>query len=245
MIRNIVLKVAFDGTRYHGWQRQANGITIQQVLEDGLGKILKQKIVLTGCSRTDAGVHANEYWCNCKADSTIPCDKLPFAINNEIDKDIAVLQAFDAPMDFNTRFSCKGKEYFYQIWTGTHKNPFYANRAWHYPRFLDVEKMTVAAEYMVGKRDFSSFMAAGSSAKTTVRHVEYVTVRRDNELISIRTYADGYLYNMVRILCGTLVYVGNGKIDTQQIPQILESRQRSLAGPTAPPQGLYLNRVDY
>jgi tRNA pseudouridine38-40 synthase len=246
MKRNIVLKITFDGTRYHGWQRQTEGIsTVQQVLEDGLGEILKHRVTLTGCSRTDAGVHANEYCCNFKTDSRIPCDKLPFALNTKTPATISVLAAYEAPLEFSTRFSCKGKEYLYQIWTHAHKNPFYANRAWHYHSHLDMEKMQKAAEYMIGKQDFSSFMAAGSSIKSPVRNLMSVFIEQEKELISIRTYADGYLYNMVRIICGTLVYVGNGKLSPEQVPQILAGRQRALAGPTAPPQGLYLNRVDY
>lgn len=246
MTRNIVLKLAFDGSSFHGWQRQGGGLaTVQQVLEEALSEITEGKVTLTGCSRTDAGVHANEFFCNFKTASRIPCDRLPFAINTKTPLSLSVFEAKEAPPGFSARFSSKGKEYLYKIYTGRHKHPFLAGRAWHYPIALSVASMQRAAEYMVGKRDFSAFMATGSLVASPVRNLSGLSVEKEGEMISIRTYADGYLYNMVRILCGTLVYAGNGKLAPEDIPAILESRDRTKAGPTAPPDGLYLNRVDY
>ena len=246
MMRNIVLKLAFDGKEYHGWQRQKNVMTVQQALEDALSRIYAQKITLSGCSRTDAGVHAREYYCNFFAEGKgIPCEKLPYAVNIEIPRSITVLEAKEAPQKFNTRFSNRGKEYTYEIWTANHQNPFLVGYAWHYPKKLDQEKMREGAKALIGEHDFRAFMAQGSKAKTTIRTVEYIYIEEEGQKLRIRIFANGFLYNMVRIICGTLVYVGNGKMQPREVSNIVKSLDRLRAGPTAPPDGLYLSRVDY
>lgn len=239
------LTLCYDGTGYHGWQRQLNGITVQEKVEDVLFNLLKHKTVVHGCSRTDAGVHAKEFVCSFDADMSIPCDKLPYAMNAHLPDDICVLRCESASDDFHARFSCIGKEYVYLIDNSPHKNPFLKNKACHFPYKLDYEKMCTAAGAMKGRRDYSAFCASGATVKDFVRNLEFVRLDRDDNMIKITTRADGYLYNMVRIIAGTLLYVGCGKIPEYDIDSIIDSCDRRRAGITAVPEGLYLNKVFY
>lgn len=235
----------YDGTLYHGWQRQPNGITVQEVLEDALFKISGEKIAVTGCSRTDAGVHARMHVSNFKADLSIPPSKMPFALNAYLPRDVRVQMCEEAGEDFNARYDTTEKTYRYRILNCEHADPFLARYAWHYPIRLDVEKMKAAALKIQGERDFSAFMAAGSRVKTTVRNLKRLDVEKNGKLITVTACANGFLYNMVRILTGTLVYVGNGKIDLSEIDGILENKDRRRGGITAPPEGLMLEDVKY
>ena len=239
------LTLCYDGTAYHGWQRQANGITVQEKVEDVLGMLVGSKITVHGCSRTDAGVHAKEFVCSFDADMSIPCDKLPYAMNAHLPDDICVLACETADDDFHARFSSTGKEYVYLIDNSPHKNPFLKDRACHFPYKLDFEQMKIAAGFMKGRRDYSAFCASGATVSDFVRNLEYVRIEKEDNLIKITTRADGYLYNMVRIIAGTLMYVGCGKIDAYEIDSIIDSLDRRRAGITAVPEGLYLNRVFY
>lgn len=242
---NLKLTIKYDGTEYHGWQRQPNGITVQQVLEETLEKVLKTKVVVTGCSRTDAGVHAKMHVSSFRAETSIPVNKLPLVLNQFLPPDIRAAACEIVPDDFNARYHTKEKTYRYRILNCEHNDPFLSRFVWHYPIELDVEKMKKAAEYMVGEKDFTAFMASGSSAKTTVRNLKRVEVEKEGDVITISATANGFLYNMVRIIVGTLVYVGNGKLTQEEVKTILEEKDRRLGGVTAPPQGLMLEEVVY
>ena len=240
-----MLKLCYDGTDYHGFQRQENGITIQQTIEAAIKKVTGENVTITGCSRTDAGVHAMEYVCNFKTKSTVPEDKFCFAINSYMPVDISCTSSKEVPEDFHSRYSAKSKTYVYSIYNAPHKNPILCRFAWHYPIKIDVDKMRVAAEQIVGTHDFKSFMASGGQQKTTVKTVNYLDITERDNQIFISINADGFLYNMVRIIAGTLVYSGTGKISPQSISDIIKSGDRTLAGITAPPQGLCLKEIFY
>ena len=242
---NYKLTMSYDGTAYHGWQRQKNGITVQEVMEKVLSSIFGKETPVTGCSRTDAGVHAKVYVCSFSGETTIPADKFPFVLNTMLPDDIRAYKCEEAEDDFNARFKTVTKAYEYKILNRCFSDPLLRNFVWHYPVKLDVEKMKKAAEIICGKHDFASFCAAGSKVKSTVRTITELSVSADNDVITIRAAADGFLYNMVRIITGTLVYVGNGKLCVDDIKNLIEKKDRRLLGITAPPQGLSLVEVNY
>lgn len=246
-MKNIAVKIMYDGSRYHGWQFQKNGITVQERIETVLSELTGEKVSVCGCSRTDAGVHALEYVFNFRTESKIPTDRLPYAINTHLGNDsIAAVAATEVAEDFSARFSSKGKRYIYKIWNSNIENPFTSNYSWFVPYKLDVEKMQKAAKLFCGSHDFSAFMAAGGSQKTTVRTVRDCCVTKSREWaeqIEIEVEADAFLYNMVRIIAGTLADVGFGKIQPEDIPDIIKSCDRKKAGATAPPEGLFLKKV--
>ncbi len=242
---NLKLTIKYDGTNYHGWQVQPNGITVQEVLEKTLSAMADEKVSVTGCSRTDAGVHAKMHVSNFKMNTTIPVNKLPLVLNQKLPSDIRAVDCVEVDDTFNARFNTKEKTYRYRILNTAHNDPFLSRYVWHYPISLDLEKMQEAASYMVGEKDFVAFMASGSSAKTTVRNLKKVEVVKEGDLFTITATANGFLYNMVRIIVGTLVYVGNGKLTPKEVKHILESGDRRLGGVTAPPQGLILEEVVY
>lgn len=244
-MKNLKLHIRYDGTAYHGWQRQENAYTVQQALEEALYKLTGKQTAVTGCSRTDAGVHARQYVCNFFTESSIPIDRFPLALNAHLPNDIAAFFCEQAAMDFHARFSAKSKKYSYCVLNASFRDPLYRNTAWHYPIKLSVEKMQKATEYFIGRQDFSAFMAAGAQQKETVKEIYSLTVNKNEQLIFIDIHANSYLYNMVRIIAGTLVYVGNGKLCQEEMPNIIASRDRTLAGITAPPQGLSLIEVIY
>lgn len=239
------MTLSYDGTNYHGWQRQHNGITIQEVLEDCLSRTFNSEITVTGCSRTDAGVHARIYVCNFSGNTTIPADKIPFVLNTILPPDIRVYTCEITSNNFNARFHAVSKAYEYKIVNRCFADPLLRHYSWHYPIKLDVKKMEKAASLIKGNRDFAAFCAAGGSAKTTVRNLTELTVKAENDIITIRAAANGFLYNMVRIIVGTLVYVGNGKLSVDDISTLLNQKDRRLMGITAPPQGLSLVEVNY
>jgi tRNA pseudouridine38-40 synthase len=239
------LTIKYDGTNYHGWQRQQNGITVQEVLEGALSKIAKKSVSVTGCSRTDAGVHALMHVSSFELDTTIPTDKIPLVINMYLPSDIRAVKCEKVDDDFNARYNTVEKTYRYRILNAEHNDPFLTRYVWHYPIKLNLDEMKRAAEYMVGKKDFTAFMASGSKVKTTVRNLKRVDVEKQGDLITITATADGFLYNMVRIIVGTLVYVGNGKLRAEEVKTIIDEKDRRLGGITAPPEGLRLEEVVY
>lgn len=244
-MRNIALKLMYVGTAYHGWQVQKNAITVAETLEKALVSTVNHPVKCTGVGRTDAGVHAEVYIANFRTDTTIPCDRIPLAVNSRLPDDIVVTKATEVSEDFNAIGSCIKKEYTFRIYNSRLGNAFYMNRAWFYPRKLDEVEMQKGASAFVGTHDFSAVRSVGTQTKTTVRTIHYFEVERQGDLIECRVCANGFLYNMVRAMVGTLIYVADGKLKAEEIPQILASKDRSLAGPTAPPGGLYMTKLWY
>ncbi len=244
-MRNIALRLSYDGTGYHGWQVQKTEVTVAETIEQVLKKLCGEEVHVIGCGRTDAGVHALRYCANFRSRTKIPCDKLPLAMNALLPRDIAVSAAVEAPWEFNAILSCEKKEYIYRICNSRVKDPFLRDRAWFYPKPLDAEIMDRAAKAFVGTHDFKAVRSVGTETKTTVRTIHWCNVSRSGNEICIAVCADGFLYNMVRAITGTLVYASEGKLLPEEIPSLLETGDRRLTGPTAPPQGLFLNRIWY
>ena len=244
-MRTIALRLRYDGTNYHGWQVQKTEITVAETLEKALSKICGHSVKVVRCGRTDAGVHAERYCANFKTDSRIPTDRIPLALNAQLPDDIAVMDAVEAEENFNSILSCIKKEYTYRIYNSRIKDPFYRNRAYFYPAKLNVEAMSRCARQFVGTNDFAAVRSVGTETKTTVRTVYYFEVEQKGSIIECRVCADGFLYNMVRAMTGTLIYASEGKIDPDDIKNILKTRDRRLTGPTVPPQGLYLTNIWY
>ncbi|MEI3062916.1 MAG: tRNA pseudouridine(38-40) synthase TruA [Oscillospiraceae bacterium] len=244
-MKNIALRLRYDGSRYHGWQVQKNAITVAQTMEEALAKVCGERVKLTGCGRTDAGVHALRYCANFHSGCTVPVDRLPLAVNSRLPDDIAVVDAVEVPDDFNAIGSCVKKEYVYKILNSRIPDPFLADRVCFYPQRLDISLMQAAARAFEGTHDFKAVRSEGTQTKTTVRTVYWCRVEKDGDLITVSICANGFLYNMCRAMVGTMVYASYGKLIPEEIPALLEKRDRRLTGPTMPPQGLYLNRVWY
>lgn len=244
-MRNIALRLSYDGTNYHGWQTQKTEVTVQETLERAVAAVCKQACHVTGCGRTDAGVHALRYCANFRTDGTIPIDRIPLALNSRLPADIAVKSAVEVSADFNAIGSCIQKEYIYRIHNSRLRDPFLDRGACFYPQTLNLERMAAAAHAFEGTHDFAAVRSVGTETKTTVRTVHWCRVEQDGDLITVSVCADGFLYNMVRAIVGTLVYASYGKLEPDEIPHLLELRDRRLTGPTMPPQGLYMHRVWY
>lgn len=241
----IMLTVSYIGTNYHGWQVQNNAVTVQQTLQDAIQRITGVRSDLTGCSRTDSGVHALNYCCCFSPMGNVDLFSLPKALNAVLPKDIAVRSAVAVDNEFHPRYSAGGKEYIYRIYNEYNRDPFEEGRALHYRYALDIDKMRRAAEHITGIHDFAAFCSAGSSVKDTVRTVSMLELNKKGNIVTVKIRADGFLYNMVRIIVGTLIAVSEGSISPEELPRIIESKDRTKAGPTAPPEGLYLSRVFY
>lgn len=245
-MRNILITMMYDGSHFHGWQIQDNAITVQEVFQEALFKVIGEKADIKGCSRTDAGVHANMYCVSFHTEHSIPCVRLVSALNRYLPKSVAVTNAEEVADDFHARYSCKGKEYIYKIWNDEIRNPFLDGYTFHYWYRLDVDLMNRAAKHFLGKHDFTSFCTLDNREKGDfTRTVSNISVTRDGAMVTVTIEADGFLYNMVRIIVGTLLRVAQGKILPEQIPDIINALDRSKAGPTAQPEGLYLNKVKY
>mgnify|MGYP000142316281 FL=1 len=247
-MRNFKFIISYDGSRYFGWERQPGRDTIQGKLEAVLTRMCGTDVQVIGAGRTDAGVHALGFALNFHAETRIPPEKLPLAINQHLPPDIRVLCARVVPEEFHARYAAHTKTYLYRIHNHPIDSPFDEKYYTRVPRRLDVDAMQRAAEQFVGKHDFLALCAAGSSAAAhgdTVRTITDCHVTRKGDEVDIEVTADGYLYNMVRILAGTLCEVGAGRMQPDAIPGILASRDRSQAGPTLPAKGLFLEKVDY
>ncbi|AUS98111.1 tRNA pseudouridine(38-40) synthase TruA [Clostridium thermosuccinogenes] len=253
-MRNIKLTIEYDGTNYHGWQSQTNAVTVQDVVKRAIESLTGEDCDLVGSSRTDVGVHALGQVANFHTNSGIPGEKFAYALNNLLPEDIVIRESEDVSPDFHARFSSKGKKYRYLIYNSRKPSALLRNRAAlvHLP--LDIEAMQKALPYFLGRHDFSAFRASGSDTKTSERTITGISISensnalpgpcsKDSKLIELEVSGDGFLYNMVRIIAGTLIYVGNGKIKYDDIPAIIESRDRRRAGQTAPAHGLYLVEV--
>ena len=244
-MRNIALKLKYMGTNYHGWQVQKTHASVAETLERALASVVCHPVKVVGAGRTDAGVHALCYVANFHTTSSIPCERLPLAVNTRLPQDIVVFKATEVSEAFNAIGSCEKKEYTYRIYKSRIRDPFYVNRVWFYPKHLDEAVMAQAAAQFVGTHDFRAVRSVGTETRTTVRTVHYCTVERSGPLIELKVCADGFLYNMVRAIVGTCVYAAEGKLSPEDIPDILASGNRTLAGPTAPPDGLYMSRLWY
>ena len=209
-MRNIALKLMYNGTAYHGWQMQRTEASVQETLQRGLSMVCGERVRLTGVGRTDAGVHAERYVANFRTSSRIPIDRLPFAVNTHTPEDIVVREALEVADDFNAIGSCLKKEYTYRIYNSRIKNPFYVNRAYFYPKKLDEAVMDAAARAFEGTHDFRAVRSVGTETKTTVRTVHHCRVTRRGELLELKVCADGFLYNMVRAITGTVLYAAEG-----------------------------------
>lgn len=242
-------KIKYLGTNFHGFQVQPEKRTVQGELCSALAMALGHPCKVTGCSRTDAGVHANEFCISIESDgATVPADKLPLAVARFMPVDLALYYAEEASEDFHPRYDVVSKEYLYKIKNERVYDPFYYGRAWFLPKPIDdahITKMQNAASRIVGKRDFSAFMSPGSDVTDTVRNVFYVNIEKNGTDIDVRICADGFLYNMVRIIVGTLIEVAYDRMAPEEISDVIESCDRRRAGMTAPPDGLYLNKVSY
>ncbi len=245
MKRNISLTLMYDGSSLHGWQMQENAATVQGHLTDALERILGHKVTLYGCSRTDCGVHANTFCCNFRTERETPCEKIKVGANALVPESIAVLSAEEKPEGFNARFDCKGKEYVYKVWNSGVRNPFYTNRALHHPIRLDEALLDKECKAFIGYHDFSAFCASGTEVQDKRRTVYDFSVRREGDLVLFTVKGDGFLYNMVRIMVGTLLDINSGKIPAGTLADIIESKDRLKAGITARACGLYLNKVFY
>ncbi len=254
MPHKLLLYLRYDGSAFCGYQAQQNGYSVQQALNEGTADLFGHPCDITGCSRTDSGVHARMFCATVTAhgrdelETTVPLDRIPRALNTRLPDALAAYEALWVPTDFHARYAVSSKEYIYRIHNAQARDPFEVGRAWHYPRPLDdraLRSMQIAAKGFIGKRDFAACMAAGSHVQSTVRHVMDADMRREGDVWTFRVRADGFLYNMVRIMVGTLMEVAEGHIPAESISDRLATGDRRQCGRTAPAEGLYLNRVFY
>lgn len=244
-MKRVKLVVAYDGTNYHGWQVQDNGITIEEVLNRTISELVQEDIKVIGASRTDAGVHACGNVAVFDTESRIPGDKFSFALNQRLPDDIRIQESCEVDADFHPRYADTVKTYEYNILNRRFELPskrLYAAFC-YYP--MDIERMNQAAAYLVGEHDFKSFCSVGAQVQTTVRTIYAVNVTKEDDMVHIRITGNGFLYNMVRIIAGTLMQVGTGLMEPERVKEILEARDRSKAGPTAVAKGLALVEIRY
>lgn len=245
-MRNLLLTIRYDGANYHGWQIQQNAVTVQQVFQEALAKILGERPDVKGCSRTDSFVHALEFCVSFQTERNIPCGRLVGALNHFLPADIAALSCREVPPEFHARYSCLGKEYVYRIWNRRTPDPFLRGRVLHYWYPLDLGRLNRAAACFVGRHDFTSFCAADAREPGNMeRTVTKAVWCREGEMVCFTVAADGFLYHMVRIMVGTMLRVAQGKLEPEEVSRILLAGDRAAAGPTAPPQGLFLSKVFY
>ena len=244
-MRNILFTLRYDGRAFHGWQIQRNALTVQEAFQEALFATFGARCDIKACSRTDAGVHARMFCVSARTESRIPCEKLVAALNARLPRTIAVTGCREVPEDFHARYSALGKRYSYEIWNAPVRDPFREGLATHWPHPIDEKTMLADGLPLMGTHDFASFQAAGSEVEDTIRTVSGFDVLREGDLVRIVISADGFLYNMVRIIAGTLLDMQRGRLPHGGMTEIIEARGRSAAGFTAPPDGLFLDRVYY
>ena len=244
-MKRIRLIVAYDGTDYCGWQLQPNGITIEEVLNRELSTLLGEKIQVIGASRTDSGVHSLGNVAVFDTSSRIPPEKISYALNQRLPEDIVVQESAEVPGDWHPRYCKSKKTYEYRILNRNFRDPNVRRNTYFYHRPLNLEAMQQAGVYFQGEHDFKSFCSIGTQAKTTIRTLYSLTVERKEDIITIRITGNGFLYNMVRIIAGTLIQVGAGMIVPDEIPELLQCADRNAAGPTAPAEGLTMIGIEY
>lgn len=243
--KRVMLIVAYDGTNYCGWQIQPNGNTIEGELNRALSELLGEKIIVSGASRTDAGVHSCGNVAVFDTTARMPAEKMSYALNQRLPEDIVVQCSKTVPPDFHPRHVKSNKTYEYRILNREFRDPNRRLDTYFYYRHLDVHAMRVAAGYLVGEHDFKSFCSIHAQVETTVRRIYALTVDKKEDIITIRITGNGFLYNMVRIIAGTLIRVGTGEYKPEQIPEILAAKDREMAGPTAPAHGLTMIGIEY
>ena len=244
-MRNFALTLSYDGGRYRGWQKQGNtGATIQGKLEETLSRLLSQPVEVSGAGRTDAGVHARQQTASFRADTALSCGEILDGLRAYLPEDIGAEALSEAPLRFHARLSCRGKTYLYRIWNSASPCVFERKYVWRVQEALDEERMRRAADALTGTHDFAAFHT-GRSKKSTVRTLERIDIIRSGGDLRLFFSGDGFLYNMVRIITGTLVEIGAGRMTPEAAAAALESRDRATAGPTAPPQGLCLLETRY
>lgn len=241
----IKLIVEFDGTDYAGWQRQENAITVQQRLEEALERLFGEKITVFGASRTDAGVHAAGMVCHLDVETKIPVERIAYALNFTLPKDIRVKDSAQTAPGFHARFDAKAKWYRYTIYNHKHASALNRRTVAHVPYVLSVSRMQEALQDLLGKHDFAAFAASGSVVKDTTREIYLARLQKNGDKIVLDIMGNGFLYNMVRIIAGTLIDVGRGKLGTDTFKKMLQTKDRVQGGMTAPPQGLILQRIYY
>ena len=244
-MRNIKLTIEYDGKDFNGWQKQPDKLNIQGTIEKAIEAVTGEVTELNASGRTDAGVHAIGQVANFKTSSKIPIEKIPIALNSNLKKSIRIISAEEVDERFHSRLTCKRKTYRYVINNSEYGTAIYRNLQYCFPIKLDAEKMKEAAKYFEGEHDFKAFKSSGTSGKNSVRTIYKAEVRKEGDNIIIELTGNGFLYNMVRIISGTLLDVGLGKIKPEEIPEIIESKDRQRAGRTLPAHGLYLVQVVY
>lgn len=246
-MRTIKITISYDGTKYSGWQRQNNAIGIQNKIESAVKKITGKDIPIHGSGRTDKGVHAYGQVASFSGEFSIPTQNIATALNTHLDDDIVITKAEEVDNAFHARYSSVGKSYIYNIYNNSYRNPIMRNYSYHVKKDLDIERMQLASQYLLGEHDFSSFMSQGSNVKTTVRRIDEIRIGKNNkdDIITLYFKGNGFLYNMVRIIVGTLIQIGNGKREPEEMKRILQSLDRTQAGPRAAAEGLFLNEVYY
>ena len=244
-MRNIKLTIEYDGKKFGGWQKQPTKLNIQGEIEQAIKEITGEEVELNASGRTDSGVHSLGQVANFKTNSNIEIEKIPYAINSKLKKSIVIKQAEEVEENFHARYNCKGKKYKYIINNSLQGTAIYRDLEYHVPQKLDIDKMKKAIKYFEGEHDFKGFRASGTSSKNSVREIYKAEVKQEEDRIIIELTGNGFMYNMVRIIAGTLVDVGLGKIEPEEIPEIIDSKDRNRAGKTLPAHGLYLVEVYY
>lgn len=244
-MRNIKLTIEYDGTNYSGWQSQEDVTGVQEVIEKAIAKATGEEIRIVGSGRTDAKVHAKGQVANFFTNSTIPGDKFIHSLNMNLPDDVKILKSEEVNIDFHSRFSAKKKRYRYIIYNRKIESPLYRNFSYHVGRTLNIEEMRKATNYFIGEKDFRSFMVSKAIVHTAVREIYSMDIIRNGDFIEIVVEGKSFLRNMIRIIVGTLVFVGVGRIKSEDVKKIIEGKKRTLAGPTAPAQGLFLEKVYY
>lgn len=244
-MKRLLITIKYDGTAYHGWQVQSNAVTVQETVQNAIERVFGQRLDIKGCSRTDSGVHANMYCFTLDTDMEISNIGVCLALNTYLPNDISAYDCREVDFDFHPRYSCKSKEYVYVIYNGQIRNPFYDRYALHYRYPLDAEYLNREAQAFLGRHDFSGFCSIKSDVEDTVREIYSCSVYREGDLVFFKVCGNGFLYNMVRIMAGTLIFISEGKIKQGELEAVINSKNRKRAGKTASAKGLYLNKVNY
>lgn len=245
-MRNLLLTISYNGANYHGFQVQKNAVTVCETLQDAMQVLFQgERPDVKGCSRTDAGVHANMFCVSFKTESDYTCEHIRRSLDAILPDDIAAVDCEEVSEDFHARYSCKGKRYIYKIWNAPYMSPFLQGLALHYPKPIDEDFLDAVCTDFIGTYDFSAFSGAKNEQEDSTRTIFGCQVEREGDLVTFSVTGDGFLYNMVRIMVGTLLEINEGKIDPNEIPDIIESKDRTRAGRTAKPEGLYLDYVIY